>query len=93
MVDAARIVVGLGRLRHRGLLHVAGPDVVTPRDLVRRLAAAIGVEPRLRLVSRVRQSQEVIRPRNVAMDASALRDVLPEIAPRPLWPAAEEMAR
>ncbi len=77
LAEAARIVVELGRLRHRGLLHVAGPDVLTPYDMLVRLADAAGAVRRVRRVSREAFFDGIVRPRNVAMDGSALARLHP----------------
>lgn len=82
--DAARIVVELGARRFRGVLHVAGPEVLTPHQLMSRLAEALGANPDLKPISRHDLPEGTRRPRNVAMDASTLAALLPSHVPAPL---------
>jgi dTDP-4-dehydrorhamnose reductase len=77
--DAADVIVGLGRLRHRGIVHVAGPDVLTPFELFSAIAAELGIVPDLRVISRLDLPGVAARPRNMAMDASLLHTLLPDI--------------
>ncbi|MBM7773365.1 dTDP-4-dehydrorhamnose reductase [Actinokineospora baliensis] len=84
LTAAARVVVGLGQRRARGLLHVAGPEVLTPRDLVARVAEGIGVVPRLRVISRRDLPGGAERPANMAMSGALLAARWPELAPGPL---------
>ncbi|GAA3004567.1 hypothetical protein GCM10010483_56920 [Actinokineospora diospyrosa] len=84
LTAAARVVVGLGERRARGLLHVAGPEVLTPRDLVARVAEGIGVVPRLRSISRRDLPGGAERPANMAMSGARLAARWPELAPGPL---------
>ncbi|GLZ41371.1 hypothetical protein Acsp05_49950 [Actinokineospora sp. NBRC 105648] len=84
LVDAARVVVGLGERRVRGLVHVAGPEVLTARDMVVRIAAGLGVEPSLRAVSRRDLPGGLPRPRNMAMSGGLLARHWPALAPRPM---------
>ncbi|WP_253841712.1 sugar nucleotide-binding protein [Actinokineospora globicatena] len=84
LADAARIVVGLGERRVRGLVHVAGPEVLTPRDLVLRIADGLGVPPRLRSISRRDLPGGVDRPANMAMSGERLAARWPELAPGPI---------
>lgn len=80
--DAAAILVRLGARTHRGLLHLAGPDAVTPQELLHALARSAGVPLRTRPISRT--ELPVIRPRNVSLDATLLRRLLPDLAPGPI---------
>jgi len=82
--DAAAIAVELGHLRYRGLVHAAGPEVLSSYELMRRIALALGVEPALREISRLDLPGGADRPRNVAMDATALSALLPDRVPEPL---------
>ncbi len=70
--DAARIVVGLGERRVRGLIHVAGPEVLTPRDILLRMAEGLGVTPNLRRISRRDLPGGADRPPNMAMSGAEL---------------------
>lgn len=80
--DAAAILVRLGERAHRGLLHLGGPDAVTPQELLHALARCAGVPPRTRPISRTALS--VTRPRNVSLDATLIRRLLPDLAPGPI---------
>jgi dTDP-4-dehydrorhamnose reductase len=67
LAEAARLVIGLGNRRVHGLMHVAGPEVLTPQDIVRRLADSLGVTPKLRPVKRNQLPGGITRPANMAM--------------------------
>ncbi|WP_092783947.1 sugar nucleotide-binding protein [Actinokineospora terrae] len=84
LADAARVVVGLGERRVRGLVHVAGPEVLTPRDVVVRIAEGLGVTPRLRAISRRDLLGGAERPANMAMSGARLAARWPELAPGPI---------
>jgi dTDP-4-dehydrorhamnose reductase len=81
LTDAARVVVALGDRDHHGLLHVAGPEVLTPREMATRLAGTLGVRPRLRVVARRDFGGALPRPRNMAMDSSRLAALHPALLP------------
>jgi len=84
LADAARVVIGLGDRGFRGLVHVAGPEVLTPRELVGRLAGVLGVRPRIRMVARHAVVGPPRRPRNMAMDRSRLAALDPGLLPGPV---------
>lgn len=79
--EAAEIVLRLGRMRHRGLLHVAGPEVLTPYGLLTEIALASGRAPRLRAISRSALGGGATRPRSVPMDRKMLLEVLSRYEP------------
>ncbi|WP_165436377.1 SDR family oxidoreductase [Amycolatopsis suaedae] len=83
-VDAAAVAVELGVRRAHGLFHAAGPEVLSPHDILSRIAVALGQPPRLKEISRMDLPGGRQRPRNVAMDASALTALLPANLPQPL---------
>lgn len=82
MRDAARAIVGMGRRRFRGLMHVAGPEVMTPFEMVRSLAAGIGVEPKLQPISRLALGGGTERPGFVPLEVSRLHTFDPDLVPR-----------
>ncbi|GAB3876487.1 hypothetical protein GCM10029964_023480 [Kibdelosporangium lantanae] len=71
--EAAERVIDLGRHKVRGLVHVAGPDVLTPKDLVTVLARSRGTPARTRPVAVPRG---VARPRNMAMAPTVMFGVV-----------------
>lgn len=82
LADAAAILVRLGERAHRGLLHLGGPDAVTPQELLHALARSAGVPLRTRPISRT--ALPVTRPRNVSLDATLIRSLLPDLIPGPI---------
>ncbi len=74
--EAAKAIVDLGSKNVRGLIHLAGPDVLTPRDMARRLAGSLAVKPKLRPVSRLDLPGGKARPRNVAMAPTVMFGVV-----------------
>lgn len=80
--DAARIITALGDRRHCGLLHVAGPEILTPFDIASCLAEQLAVNPKLVPIRRHSLDKRVERPRNVALGDTLLRQVLPHLLPR-----------
>lgn len=89
--DAARIVIELGDRQFRGLFHVAGPEVLTPKDMVTRLANSLGVPARMREISRRDLPNGVIRPRNMTMESRVLSAIAPELLPG-IMPGSEKGA-
>lgn len=83
--DAAEAIVGLGRQQYRGVVHVAGPEIVTPYELFAGLATAHGWVARLRPIRRAELPGGLDRPANMAVDATRLRVLLPgfTVAPPP----------
>jgi dTDP-4-dehydrorhamnose reductase len=80
--DAARIIAALGDRRYCGLLHVAGPEVLTAYDIAGYVAERIGVTPKLVPIERSALAGNVERPGNVALASALLRRVLPGLSPR-----------
>jgi dTDP-4-dehydrorhamnose reductase len=82
LADAARATITVCDARFRGVVHVAGPEALTPADQIRRYAQALEVgEPQLSHVLRSELDPLVRRPQNVAMEPTILArdfaDVLP----------------
>ncbi|MDN5797558.1 MAG: sugar nucleotide-binding protein [Intrasporangium sp.] len=77
--DAAQVIAELGRRRHAGLLHVAGPEAISPYELFERLARSVGKIARLEPVGREQLQGGSQRPPNMAMDAAALAQLLPHV--------------
>ena len=80
--DAARATIRICEARYRGIVHVAGPEVLTPADQVRAYARALNLkEPELIYRRRCELDPLVRRPINMAMETTVLgrefRDVLP----------------
>lgn len=84
IADAAAITVALGRAGKRGVLHVAGPETLSSREIIERLASALGVTPNLTSISRLDLPGGADRPRNVAMDASTVNALFADLVPDPL---------
>ncbi len=74
--DAAAILLTLARQRRTGLVHVGGPDVLSPHDLISRLAARMGSPSCIIPVSRDQFRSGHRRPRNVALATRRLADWL-----------------
>lgn len=82
--DVATVLVELGRMSFRGLVHVAGPDVLSPYELFGAYARSLGHEAVLRPVSRRDLAGGSARPRMMAMDAALLTKLLGRELPSPL---------
>lgn len=100
--DAARATIRICEARYRGIIHVAGPEVLTPVDQVRAYARALSLEePELIYRRRSDLDPLVRRPRNMAMATTVLgrefRDILPgrvcEQVRGANVPAPEDLAR
>jgi dTDP-4-dehydrorhamnose reductase len=76
--DAARVLLRLAQTAHVGLLHAAGPHVMTPHEVVLALAQAVRRPGHVVPVQRA--AFDAQRPRMVALDASRLRRLLPDLA-------------
>jgi hypothetical protein len=76
LAEAARRVIDLGAKEVRGLVHVAGPDVLTPKDMVSQLAQDMGVAARTRLISQRELPGGLRRPRNMSMAATVMFGVV-----------------
>lgn len=70
--DAAGLILTLAARQRTGLLHVGGPDVLSPHDLISRLAARVGSRSRVIPVSRDTFMANQLRPRNVALATDRL---------------------
>lgn len=76
---AADVLARLVTSGVRGVLHVAGPERMSRLEMGRRLAAALGMTPRIRAVSRASAPGEP-RPRDVSLDIARLRSRLGEVS-------------
>lgn len=75
LVDAARAIVDLGRLRHRGVLHLAGPEELTTLRLLRRLARALDVDAAIGEGALALPGGRE-RPKHLAMEGARLHELL-----------------
>ena len=87
---AAEALVGLLETEATGIVHVGGPERVSRCDLMRRIAAALGLDPGLVRANRQADvpSPEP-RPADASLDSSRLASLLPELT----RPSIEEAAR
>lgn len=80
--DAAAALVRLGEMGHRGLVHLGGPDAVTPARMLAALAGDTGVACRIR---RIRRTQlPCPRPGNVSLDSTLIKKLIPDLRIRPI---------
>lgn len=79
--EAARLILGFGTAKTTGLVHVAGPEVLTAKELVTRMATRKGLRPRIRAVSRIELPGGNARPRNMAMESSVPNRVFGVVIP------------
>jgi len=85
LADAAHATVRLSDERFTGVVHVAGPDVLTPAEQVRRYARALHIaDPSLRFVARETLDPLVRRPRNMAMAPTVLARSFIDVLPGPI---------
>jgi dTDP-4-dehydrorhamnose reductase len=75
--DASRAILRLGRVAYRGLVHIGGPQAMTPMEMVEGYARHLGVTPEIRVISRVQLAGGAGRPQQAALDSSLLGSVLP----------------
>ncbi len=73
--DAALAIAALGDRRHRGLLHLGGPDCVTPAEMITALAFERGCRARLNYISR--KALGDVRPANASLSSLKIRSLLP----------------
>jgi dTDP-4-dehydrorhamnose reductase len=80
---AARALVRLAEGDSQGIIHVGGRERVSRFELMRRVAAALGIDPSL---VRANRRDDVVfaepRPADVSLDTSRLAALLPDL-PRP----------
>lgn len=74
--EAARVIIALARLRYRGLIHAAGPEVMTPYMLLKRSRDEIGATCPIIPVRRKDYAPDLPRPKYLALDDSKLRRLL-----------------
>jgi dTDP-4-dehydrorhamnose reductase len=85
LADAAHATVRLSEERFDGIVHVAGPEVLTPAEQVRRYARALHIaDPLLQPVARAALDPLVRRPRNMAMAATVLARSFTDVLPKPI---------
>jgi dTDP-4-dehydrorhamnose reductase len=90
LADAARATVRLSDERFTGIVHVAGPEILTPAEQVRRYARVLHIaDPPLQLVARATLDPLVRRPRNMAMAATVLARSFTDVLPKPI--SAEQL--
>lgn len=79
--DAARLVLALAEVGFTGLVHAAGPSVVTPFDIISAIARSVGREDLLVPGTRGDLPGGHERPRMAALDSTLLRRLLPSFKP------------
>jgi dTDP-4-dehydrorhamnose reductase len=86
-VTASRVLARLVESSATGLVHVGGRERVSRYDLMRRCAAAWGIDPSL-IRPNVRSDVPCTeaRPADVSLDATRLRALLPDLD----WPGIED---
>jgi dTDP-4-dehydrorhamnose reductase len=84
--DAADVVVELGRAQYRGLVQIAGSEVLSPYSMFAEIAAKLGLEPDLIATRRDSHDSRQHRPKNVAQDASLIRSMLQNSHIEPISP-------
>jgi dTDP-4-dehydrorhamnose reductase len=82
LTEAARVAVALGLIRYEGIVHVAGPDVVSPFELATDVAMGMGVSDLVQPAHRA-EDDEVQRPRFVALASDVLGRRIPVAPPGP----------
>jgi dTDP-4-dehydrorhamnose reductase len=82
LADAAAALVRLGEMGHRGLLHLGGPDAVTPAGLIAALAGDAGIECHIHRISRTQLPSP--RPGNVSLDSTLIKRLIPDLRIRPV---------
>jgi dTDP-4-dehydrorhamnose reductase len=85
LADGAAALVGLGVRRYVGVMHVGGPEILTPMAILSSLGAAARLRTELVPVRRV-DLDGPDRPRWVPLDTAVLRARAPELVPStPRW--------
>jgi dTDP-4-dehydrorhamnose reductase len=80
--DAAAALVRLGEMGHRGLVHLGGPDAVTPAGMLAALSRDVGIRCRIR---RIRRTQlPCPRPGNVSLDSTLIKKLIPDLRIGPI---------
>lgn len=80
--NAAELLVRLAESHATGLVHVGGPERVSRWELIRRVAARLGLDPGLVLANRRADlNLPETRPADVSLDTQRLARLLPD-APR-----------
>ena len=74
--DAARAVVELGVRAYRGIVHIAGPDAVTPFSMACSYRTHLQSDSAIEPTTRAEYSPTSDRPRNVSQDDSKLSALL-----------------
>jgi dTDP-4-dehydrorhamnose reductase len=79
-VTVSRILARLVESPATGLLHVGGPERLSRYELMRRSAAALGIDPSLvRANLRADVPSTEARPADLSLDTSRLRNLLPDL--------------
>lgn len=78
LMDAARATAKLARRQQRGLVHVAGGEVVSPYELIDRLRARLGSASKLIPIARSQLYEGLERPQNTAQSNQKLMRCLPD---------------
>ena len=78
---AAEVLIRLAGSETRGLIHVGGLERLSRYELMQRIAAVVGINPRL-VQSNVRADVPLPEPRpaDVSLDSSRLRTLFPDLA-------------
>jgi dTDP-4-dehydrorhamnose reductase len=88
--DLAAAVVGLLDAGTRGVVNVAGPEILDRAAFARRLATAMGLDPGLVVPKTTAElGQEAARPLDAGLEVGLLRRLLPDL---PLRGAEEAVA-
>jgi dTDP-4-dehydrorhamnose reductase len=90
LATASRALVALAASDFTGTLHVGGPERLSRLEMGRRLAAYLGADPSVIVVSRRDQAPATEpRPRDTSLNSARWRGLFPD---QP-WPAWEEALR
>ncbi len=82
---AAGVLVKLAESKVSGLIHLGGPERLSRFELMRRAAAALGIDPdRARSTSLIQQLTAEPRPADVSLDTTRLRDQFPDLTIPPV---------
>jgi dTDP-4-dehydrorhamnose reductase len=78
--SAARSLVRLAEAEVRGIVHVAGRERVSRFELMRRVAAALGIDPALVRANRLRDTASAEpRPADLSLDTTRLASLVPDL--------------
>lgn len=88
VADAAAALIALAESPLTGTIHVAGSERLSRYEMIRRVAAALGIaEPKLEAISRLSIESPEPRPADLSLDATRFRALFPALPIRPVGAA------